>query len=348
MNARFAGMIAAGFVALVAGRTADAAIRKVPQQYSTIQAAVNASIEGDTVRVAPGTYVEHVLIRDKAISLLGAGAEQTSIDGGNDGRVVTVSTTGSGQVTVAGFTLLHGSVTLDNLAIEGPTQGGGLYAEYSNITVRNNVFTQNLGCLGNAIATLEATVSLVRNRIENNRSVPGCGQQVIFLRANRGAVSSVTGNVIQNHQATGLYLQAAGKVTVSNNVIRNNIANSDFEPFIDYGGLLSLYTELTLTNNLFTGNSGYAVGGALVSEFEGGTVRVTNNSFVGNRSVVGVSALLFSSYQIGSFVIQQNRFDESLDQPVITCAFEDVIDRSNIFASDPQAALTGACIPEEQ
>lgn len=308
---------------------------------------MNAAQEGDTVRVAPGGYAEHVLIEGKAITLAGAGAEQTSIDGGGAGRVLTVSNTGTGQVTIAGFTLKNGAIRWEDSMVIAPGQGGGIYAESSNIAIRNNVITGNLGCLGTSVATLEATIALSRNRIENNLAVPGCGQQVVIIRGNRGAESSVTGNVIQNHQATGLMLQAAGKITVSNNILRNNIANSEFEPYIDYGGLVSLYTELVLTNNLFSGNSGYGVGGAQIGDFEGGVVRVTGNSFVGNHSEVGSSALLFAGYKATDFIVQHNRFDETVDRPVVLCSFANVIDRNNVFASEPEAALSGACVPGE-
>ena len=41
----------------------------VPSSYSTIQAAVNASVDGDTVLVSPGTYNETVSLNGKSIVL---------------------------------------------------------------------------------------------------------------------------------------------------------------------------------------------------------------------------------------------------------------------------------------
>jgi parallel beta-helix repeat protein len=213
--------------ALTCGAVAEAAVLKVPGNYATIQAAVNAAQEGDTVRVAPGIYTERVVISGKAIGLVGAGAEQTTIDAAHVGRPLTISTTGTGQVTVAGFMLTNGLLSWYDLTTIGGAQGGGVYAEYANVVLRKNVFTNNLGCLGTSVATLEATMTMTRNRIENNPGNHDCGQQSVMIRGSRGVEQTISGNVIQNHNITGLQIQGAGKITVSNNVFRNNVADWD-------------------------------------------------------------------------------------------------------------------------
>ncbi len=73
----------------------------VPGDYHTIQEAIDASVNGDTVLVAPGTYVENINFNGKAIIVKGSGgADVTVIDGGNPsnpdfGSVVTFQ---SGEV----------------------------------------------------------------------------------------------------------------------------------------------------------------------------------------------------------------------------------------------------------
>ena len=80
----------------------SAATITVPDDYSTIQQAINAAIAGDTVYVRSGTYYEHVSI-GKSLTLQGEDRETTIIDGGGSGKVVYVSSTNN--VTISGFTI---------------------------------------------------------------------------------------------------------------------------------------------------------------------------------------------------------------------------------------------------
>ena len=98
--------LATALVALVSP-AALAADLLVPQQYPTIQAAVNAAVAGDAVIVAPGTYNEQITIDGKAITVRSSGtASNTKIDRVNAaGNVFTVRNTPVGIVRLEGITI---------------------------------------------------------------------------------------------------------------------------------------------------------------------------------------------------------------------------------------------------
>ena len=76
-------------------------ITKVPQDYPTIQKAIDAAALGDTVFVKNGIYSEDIRIY-KQISLIGESEEDTVIIGSGVGGVITIS---SDNVKISGFTV---------------------------------------------------------------------------------------------------------------------------------------------------------------------------------------------------------------------------------------------------
>ncbi len=88
----------------------QAANLHVPSAYSTIQLAIDAAVSGDVVRVAAGTYPENLVIDSKAISVIGADAATTIIDGGAAGSASSaILNVTSGQVVLARLTIRNGA-----------------------------------------------------------------------------------------------------------------------------------------------------------------------------------------------------------------------------------------------
>ena len=122
-------------------RSADVAagnVLLVPDDYPTIQAAIDAAQPGATVRVHGGNnvglFAENLSIT-KAITLSGGWnstfTEQdpgsTVVDGQSAGRVISITLAGAELVTIEGFTLINGDATGLGGLDEGLTAG-----EYMN------------------------------------------------------------------------------------------------------------------------------------------------------------------------------------------------------------------------
>ena len=123
--------IAAAFAAASAASAAD---RLVPKQYATIQAAINASSNGDVVQVSPGTYSELIRFYGKAITVRATGtATNTFIDGGQLGTTVKFANSETAASVLEGFTVRNGKAAV----------GGGMYINSASPTIRNCVISGN-------------------------------------------------------------------------------------------------------------------------------------------------------------------------------------------------------------
>jgi len=110
--------------------------------YATINAANTAAVDGDTIFVCPGTYVEVQINVTKALIFQGSGASSTIIDGGGGTGLTNAGTvrirTNTGNVTVDGF-------TIQNPAAQGASATGlrfGISAKSSaavTYMITNNV-----------------------------------------------------------------------------------------------------------------------------------------------------------------------------------------------------------------
>ncbi|MDI6794695.1 MAG: hypothetical protein QME81_17820 [bacterium] len=96
------GIILLG-LGLSAGTVAYGAVINVPADYFTIQAAVNAASDGDTIQVAAGTYPEVGVYINKGIALVGSGTP--TIDPPLEGTAVTFDGNGADSAVISGFTI---------------------------------------------------------------------------------------------------------------------------------------------------------------------------------------------------------------------------------------------------
>jgi parallel beta-helix repeat protein len=223
----------------------------VPDDFATIQEAVDAAHEGDVVFVKSGTYNESVSI-DQSISLIGEDPATTTIIGDMrlSGTVVLIR---HHYVYVTGFTiqpsayswtrrgvhLLHvsycnvfGNVILNNeegiwvygcstINITGNTvsgQGPGILLECSpaNLICGNVVRNNNLGV--RFIASPNNT--LCNNTISSNKHAG----LVVDSDGN-----SILDNIIEHNRASGIELLGVNNI-LKGNKFNNNTLNFDIDP----------------------------------------------------------------------------------------------------------------------
>ena len=180
--------------------------------FTTIQGAINAAANGDTVLVSPGTYAETINFNGKAITVKGAkGASQTIINGGGVGTVVTFgSGEGAGSI-LDGFTITSGTAMY----------GGGIRTINSSPTIKNNIITGNTADnSGGAISVYDSSSPVITNNtITGNTSLYGAEG----ISVARYSSPTITNNILWGNGSTEIEdnpNQGANTITATYNIVQ--------------------------------------------------------------------------------------------------------------------------------
>ena len=137
----------------------------VPDQYLTIQEAINNAPDGAQIHVGPGTYEEHITIANERVLIAGMkGAEKTILKGGvtfknlDSIRSDAPETYGLIGVTItggeeSGVRSINSSPIIKDCIItrnRGKT-GGGIYLKDGSAVIQDCTITKNSGRFGGAI-----------------------------------------------------------------------------------------------------------------------------------------------------------------------------------------------------
>ena len=257
-----------------------AAVLRVPEEYPTIQAAIDAAHNSDTVLVSEGTYYENIRYDGKGIVVTSRycsthdwqTVRNTIIDGSkaadkNFGSTVQFLSGEDSTAALNGFTITGGSGTKWVFGTNTPQEGGGVVLCYSSANITNNIITEN------TIRTAAGTIS-------------GGGGGISTLYGN----PTICGNVIVSNlsgYAGGVVLNwSRGKIR--NNIIYHNTSAGQWGG----GGMMVWVSPLNggiVENNTIVGNeSASGGGGIMISVVDAGTVPVIRNNIVwGNRQATG-------------------------------------------------------------
>jgi hypothetical protein len=253
----------------------------VPDDYNMIQKAINAAVYGDVVVVRPGTYIENIDFRGKAIVVKSeAGPKVTIIDGGspsNPDKASCVLFEGrEGRDSVLdGFTITNGTGMR--------AQGGGIFCQnYASPTIVNNriVLNSPLGTNGRGagISCTDHSSPLIENNLIADNLATGSNGGIEILTDSHPVILN---NVITRNRAG--YAAGIGSVqsspTIVNNVITENVT------FYQSGGgiLLTRSPNVVITSNLIANNESAENGGGIMIHSDSDPVFV-NNTLCNNRA----------------------------------------------------------------
>ncbi len=248
---------------------------RVPADYPTIQAAINAAQPGATILVSPGRYPESLTL-DKGVVLRAEQYEPLNprnntaiIDGGGAGAVITIPSGVGFWPRITGFTIFNASD--DGIASRSP-----FIVEYCHFTGAKDLIDFASGSGG-----------IIRNNIFEDAGDDGLDldNQIrdLLIENNQIINSSQDGIEIRLHDDT---IPQQITVTIRNNRIQDS--GQDGIQFIDY--YQDTNRVFVVERNLFLNNKLAALGmmdnAETNEDLRAANIRerihVFNNTFVGN------------------------------------------------------------------
>ena len=253
---------------------------KVPSDYPTIQAAVDAAADGDSVLVAGGTYTESLIV-EKSIAIgcdVNANPDPCIIDvsgmvvvgitfrgEGTKGSLLSDFTIkgGNGDDYGGGISCENGAApTISDCIIVGNTArlfGGGLSCYNSSPIIAGCTITNNMaGYYGGGIYCYNSSPIIAGCTITNNMA--GYYGGGIYLEANSSPEISncmITGNSTALCGG-GIACAIASSPLITNSTVADNLVNGETFDGITYsqGGGIYMYGSCmpTITNSVFWNN----------------------------------------------------------------------------------------------
>ena len=217
---------------------------RVPQDFHSIQSAVDFAVDGDVIIISPGVYVENIVIPGKAITLRNIDPEdpkavsQTVVDGAASGSVVRIIGRNPNEIVFAGLTIKRGS----------SLNGGAVFIDEG------------------------AKVGLIKNHIIENWAAEA-GGGVFWGPSASGMMKH---NLIQSNRAKdggGIFSYSTAPIRLEGNFITENLALSKG------GGVALISSAPLITGNMILSNTAALGGGIAIS---GIPPTLIHNRIIGN------------------------------------------------------------------
>jgi len=333
------------FIASAIVLNVRATILTVPGSFSTIQAAIKASSNGDTIAVSPGTYYENINFRGKNVMLTSlyylasdtSYISSTIINGSTPVHPDTASCVifNSGEDSTAilqGFTITGGSGTKWQ-DIHGAglyREGGGIIIELSSPTIKYNMI------MNNSATNTTGVTSSGGGGIRIGDGNPGIYDNVIGFNQGRygaGIVLNYTGckiksNIIFYNTGGQDYFGGSG-IWITNNhsalpkIIENNTIVKNSSSVTGGTGGISVWSaaDVIIRNNIIWNNLP-----ALQIKDVGSYPDVTYNDVEGGYTGIG-NINLDPSFLIQSYFL--NNGSPCIDAGDTVTMYNDLMDPGN-------------------
>ena len=211
---------------------------------SSVQAAIDGALDGDTISLSSGLYPGDIDFVGKAVSVIGVG-EDTVISGTGAGPVVRF---------VSGET---GASILDSVTITGGSapSGGGILIENSSPTVIRNVITGNFAVARGAAIFIEGATSgpLIANNLITYNNRIGFGDPHGIQTS--AASPLILNNTIVRGDSNGIFLSGGGEAVVMNNIIGRNGSRGSVSEARRGRGICNFTSNASISYNLFWRNA---------------------------------------------------------------------------------------------
>ena len=228
----------------------------------TIQAAVDQAKDGDTIKVAPGTYQENVKV-DKLVTIIGAGPGKTIVDGNRGGSVFQIG---------AGSNVVLSNMTIKNGQSPYSIDGGGIHIDGGTVMVTKCQISGNTGSSAGGIGLAHnANLNVIDSEISNNSASAGGGGGVWTMDSSN-TITMINSTIAGNRAYAGGGIENLGIMTVTGSTISGNTAYAENQ---GGGGILNLGTAM-VNNSEISRNSANGPGAGIFN-YKGGTLKLSHD-----------------------------------------------------------------------
>jgi hypothetical protein len=297
----------------------------------TLRAAVNnadahPSADGDVIYLGPHTYsltdvvgtggtttddgtVGNLLVTDPNLTLVGAGAGQTTIDASGlgdrafqvapgaglhlEGLTITggyanngVPNDGTLGRTGGGILNDQGTLTLDHVDVSqnsAPEIGGGIYNADGQATITNSTIESNSAPTGGGLSAFGTNILIENSTLKNNAASSSGGAINDVLGATTIVTSQLSGNTAGEG---GAIAQQGGQLIATDDYFKSNSASSGgavmFTLFSNLNG--SDKEASSITGSTFSQNSATGWGGAIDDATSANPITLTNCTLADNQA----------------------------------------------------------------